>query len=80
MITMYGTPTCGDCVRARQYFARNGIDYREIDVAENPDEMDTVRRYNDGRTNVPVVVFPDGSHLTEPTDADLDEKLRPFNT
>lgn len=75
MITMYGTPTCGDCVRARHYFDRNGIEYREIDITVNPDEIETVRRYNEGRSNVPVVVFGDGTHLTEPTDAELDAKL-----
>jgi mycoredoxin len=75
MITMYGTPTCGDCVRARQYFDRNGVDYQEIDVTVHTDKIETVRHYNDGRGNVPVIVFSDGTHLTEPTDADLDAKL-----
>lgn len=32
-------------------------------------------RYNEGRRSVPVVVFPDGTHLTEPTDAELEAKL-----
>ena len=37
--------------------------------------METVLAYNGGRTNIPVVVFGDGTHLTEPSDADLAEKL-----
>ena len=28
-----------------------------------------------GRTQIPVVVFPDGTHFTEPTDAELASKL-----
>ena len=28
-----------------------------------------------GRTQIPVVVFPDGTHFTEPTDAELAAKL-----
>jgi glutaredoxin len=72
---MYGTPTCSDCVRARDYFERHAIEYTEIDVAAHPEHKATVLGYNAGRTNVPVIVFPDGTHLTEPSDADLDAKL-----
>ena len=75
MITMYGADWCGDCRRAKHYFERHDVAYEYVDVAANPDEMDNVIRYNDGRRNIPVVVFSDGSHLTEPTDADLSAKL-----
>ena len=75
MITMYGADWCGDCRRAKQYFDRNDVPYVYIDVSADPKEMESVIRYNDGRRSIPVVVFPDGSHLTEPTVADLSEKL-----
>ena len=52
---------------------------QQVDVAAHPDEMDTVLSYNGGRTNIPVVVFPDGSHLTEPSDQDLAAKLAEVN-
>ena len=32
-------------------------------------------RRNEGARNIPVIVFPDGSHLTEPTNDDLAAKL-----
>ena len=73
---MYGADWCGDCRRAKQWFERNQIDYVWVDVAENPEAIDEVIRLNGGRRNNPVVVFPDCSHLTEPTDADLTEKYR----
>lgn len=75
MITMYGAQWCGDCRRAKRYFDRNDVPFTYVDVAANPGEMDTVLRYNAGRRSIPVVVFPDGSHLTEPTDAELAAKL-----
>jgi mycoredoxin len=75
MITMYGADWCGDCRRAKHYFDRHDVPYVYVDVAADPQEMDTVLRYNAGRRSIPVVVFPDGSHLTEPTDADLAAKL-----
>lgn len=71
---MYGADWCGDCRRAKQWFARKDIAYEWVDVEENPAEIETVARYNGGRKNIPVVVFGDGSHLTEPSDADLEAK------
>ncbi len=74
-ITMYGADWCGDCRRTKQYLAKNEIAYTWVDVEANPDEIAAVMRYNGGRKNIPVVVFADGSHLTEPSDADMDAKL-----
>lgn len=74
-ITMYGADWCGDCRRTKQYLAKNEISYTWVDVEANPDEIATVMKYNDGRKSIPVVVFPDGTHLTEPSDADMDAKL-----
>lgn len=71
---MYGADWCGDCTRAKQWFERNNIDYTWIDLEDEPYEIAAVIRYNKGRKSIPVVVFPDGSHLTEPTDAELDAK------
>ncbi len=73
-ITMYGADWCSDCRRAKQWFASNNVAYNWVDLEENPDEIDAVIRYNGGRRNIPVVVFSNGSHLTEPTDADLAAK------
>ena len=79
MITMYGADWCRDCRSAKAYFERNDVPFSYVDVAAHPDEMATVLSYNGGRTNIPVVVFPDGSHLTEPSDQDLAAKLAEVN-
>lgn len=70
-IVMYGADWCGDCRQAKRWFERNEIAYTWVDLEEDPDEIEAVIRYNNGRRNIPVVVFSDGSHLTEPTDAEL---------
>ncbi|GMQ93859.1 MAG: mycoredoxin [Acidimicrobiia bacterium] len=75
-ITMYGAEWCGDCRRAKQWFARNDVAFDWVDLEANPEEIETVMAYNGGRKNIPVVVFADGSHITEPTDAELDDKCR----
>jgi mycoredoxin len=74
-IMMYGADWCGDCRGTKQYLTRNEIAYAWVDVEAHPDQIDIVMRYNDGRKSIPVVVFPDGTHLTEPSDADMDAKL-----
>jgi len=75
MITMYGTQTCSDCARARTYFDDHAVEYTDIDVSDNAEAMAKVIDYNDGRSSVPVVVFPDGTHLTEPSNDELAAKL-----
>lgn len=71
---MYGADWCGDCRTAKRWFERNGVDYTWIDLVEQPDKIAEVIRYNAGRKSIPVVVYPDGTHLTEPTDEQLDAK------
>jgi mycoredoxin len=74
-ITVYGADWCGDCRRTKRYLVSNDIAYTWVDVEANPDEIETVMKYNNGHKSVPVVVFSDGTHLTEPSAAAMDTKL-----
>ena len=74
-VVMYGAQWCGDCRRAKSYLERNDVPFTYVDLEAEPDHMATVIRYNEGRRSIPVVVFGDGTHLTEPTDAELAAKL-----
>ena len=74
-IVMYGAQWCGDCRRSKRLLDELGVAYRYVDVEANPDEIETVKAYNDGAQSIPVIVFPDGSHLTEPSDPALKDKL-----
>jgi len=51
-----------------------GADYDYIDIEAVDGGADRARMIS-GRTNIPVVVFPDGSHLVEPSNAVLREKV-----
>lgn len=73
-ITMYGADWCRDCRRAKAYFEREGVAYDYVDLVATPDAAQDAQRIS-GRTNIPVIVFPDGTHMVEPTDAELDAKL-----
>lgn len=73
-ITMYGAEWCGDCRRSKALLDRRGVDYDYVDLEVEFDGAARAKAIS-GRTNIPVVVFPDGTHVTEPTDAELGAKL-----
>ena len=74
-IVMYGADWCGDCRRSKTYLESTGIPFTYIDLEERPDQMQEVVARNDGMRSIPVIVFDDGSHLTEPSNQQLAEKL-----
>ncbi|MEF3404843.1 glutaredoxin family protein [Agromyces sp. CCNWLW203] len=73
-VTMYGAEWCGDCRRSKRLLDARGVDYDYIDLETVADGADRAKAIS-GRTQIPVVVFPDGTHFTEPTDAELSTKL-----
>ena len=73
-VTMYGAEWCGDCRRSKRLLDLRGVDYDYIDLETVADGADRAKAIS-GRTQIPVVVFPDGTHFTEPTDAELVAKL-----
>ena len=74
-LTMYSTPWCGYCVRLKSQLAREGIDFLEVNITEDPAAAERVMAVNGGNQTVPTVVFPDGSALTNPTAAQVKDRL-----
>jgi mycoredoxin len=72
---MYSTPWCGYCVRLKAQLEREGIEFVVVDIEQHPEAADLVMAYNHGSQTVPTVVFPDGSALTNPSVATIQEKL-----
>ncbi len=79
-IVMYGADWCGDCIRAKRWFDDNGVDYTYVNLEETPDAVDVVLERNKGVQRIPVIVFPDDSHLTEPSNDALADKMAALNT
>ncbi|MFF1635839.1 glutaredoxin family protein [Leifsonia sp. NPDC058248] len=73
-VTMFGADWCRDCIRSKALLDRLGAEYDYIDLVATPDAADRALAIS-GRTSIPVVVFPDGSHLVEPTDPELEAAL-----
>lgn len=75
VITMYGAEWCGDCRRSKRFLDSNSVSYNYIDVETDTSASEKVVEINGGMRSIPVIVFPDGTHLTEPSDNALKEKL-----
>jgi glutaredoxin len=73
-ITMYGAEWCSDCRRSKKLLDELGVDYRYVDLEVEVAAADEARAIS-GRSSIPLIMFPDGSHFVEPTDADLREKV-----
>ena len=74
-ITMYSADWCGDCVRSKRMLDSLQVSYEIIDVESVPGASEKVIEINGGKRSIPVILFPDGTHQTEPSDIDLKAKL-----
>ena len=74
-ITMYGADWCGDCRRSRRLLEELDIQVNHIEVEVDESAAAKVQEINGGAKSIPVLVFSDGTHLTEPSDNDLKAKL-----
>lgn len=73
--TMYSTPWCGYCFRLKGQLDREGIAYEMVDIEQQPDAAQIVEQVNDGNQTVPTLVFSDGSAMTNPSLAQVKDKL-----
>lgn len=74
-IEVFGTQWCGDCKRAKQFFGEQRVHYSFTDVDVDADGLAYVEEVNGGKRIIPVIRFPDGSTLVEPSNAELAAKL-----
>lgn len=75
-VTMYSTPWCGFCRRLKTQLAREGIEITEINIEHDLAAADYVMSVNGGNQTVPTVVFPDGTAMTNPSAAQVRERLK----
>ncbi|CAB4755544.1 unannotated protein [freshwater metagenome] len=74
-IIMYSGEWCGDCRRSKRLLDELNVEYTLIDIEADTAASDKVIEINGGMRSIPVIVFADGTHLTEPSDIDLKAKL-----
>ena len=74
-ICVYGTNWCPDTMRSKSCLKRLGKSFAWFDIEQDKEACAFVEQVNKGNRRVPTIVFPDGSILVEPTDAELEKKL-----
>ncbi|MCX5331497.1 MULTISPECIES: mycoredoxin [unclassified Streptomyces] len=74
-VTMYSTTWCGYCQRLKKQMDREGIAYTEINIEQDPASAVFVEKANGGNQTVPTVLFADGSTLTNPSLAQVKQKI-----
>ncbi|NTW01326.1 MAG: mycoredoxin [Oscillochloris sp.] len=74
-IVVYGTTWCPDCRRAQRVLDQLGRHYTYVNIEADSRAAAYVMQVNRGNHSVPTIVFPDGSILVEPSNAELQAKL-----
>jgi len=75
VIRVYGASWCPDCSRAKRFLGDQRIAFEWHDIEVDPDGVRIVQERNDGNNIIPTIIFPDGSHLSEPSNEELAEKI-----
>jgi mycoredoxin len=75
MLRMYSTTWCGYCRRLKLQLDQAGLAYREIDIEADADAARFVEGVNGGNQTVPVIEFPDGRTVTNPSLAEVQAGL-----
>lgn len=73
--TMYSTPWCGYCHRLKSQLDREGIEFDIVDIEQVPEAAKLVEEANGGNQTVPTLVYSDGTAQTNPSLAQVKEKL-----
>src|SRR5512143_732612 len=74
-ITVYGAYWCPDCRRAKKFLGEQLIAFDWVDIEQDAAAERLVLEKNHGKRIIPTILFPDGSHLVEPSNAELAVKL-----
>lgn len=75
-LKIYGTDWCPDCYRAKRIIEKFDIAFDWYNTDRDPVSRQFVSSINSGTCCVPTIVFPDGSILVEPSNSNLEAKLK----
>lgn len=72
---MFSTTWCGYCRRLKSQMDREGIPYTDVNIENDQDAAEFVMRANEGNQTVPTLLFPDGSTATNPSLAEVKQRV-----
>ena len=71
IVWVYGTIACGDTARTRRFLAAHNVPFEFRDILSDDEARKALEQVTGGEHITPVVLFPDGTTLIEPTDQQL---------
>jgi thioredoxin reductase (NADPH) len=74
-VRIIGTLWSSSCHSTKDFLARNTIPYRWLDLETNPEAALLLQAAANDGLHLPVIFFPDGSVLNEPSSQQIAEKL-----
>jgi thioredoxin reductase (NADPH) len=74
-IRIAGTSLAPQSYAVRDFLSRNQVPYQWIDVDTDGSMRKLIEEMPGGLDRLPVVLFPDGTHLSAPTNTDLAAKI-----
>ena len=74
-IQLYGASWCPDCRRAKKFLSDQRVPFDWHDIDGDEEGIRLVEERNGGKRIIPTLLFADGSHLAEPTNEELAEKI-----
>jgi thioredoxin reductase (NADPH) len=74
-IRVAGAQWSRQCYQAKEFLALNHVPYKWLDIERDTPIRELVLRLTGSLTRLPVVLFPDGTHLTAPTHLELAAKV-----
>ena len=75
-IDFYTTDWCGDCVRSKALLKKFDLDFNEINVDLDENAIEYIKTLQINQRRIPTIVFEDDSFLVEPSDVELENKLK----
>jgi glutaredoxin len=73
-IVIYSASWCPDCKRSKRLLDEHKIKYIEVDIGKDNAAFMFVEKLT-RRVRIPTIVFPDGTLMVEPENAELGHKL-----
>jgi mycoredoxin len=68
-ITMYTTNWCPDCRRAKSFLKERGVEFREVNIEQDPAAEEIVITANRGKRKVPTLQVGDRYFACSPFNA-----------
>ena len=74
-VRLIGADWCPDCRRAKAFLSQHRVPYDYVNLETTPEATSEVEVRNGGKRIIPTIIFPDGTHLAEPSNDVLADKL-----